>query len=184
MFLTIVVPIYLTGLQIAIEGPELVLGKNDMPSGHTRKLLQLVLFIFSPITVLLLKMQYQLVIKRWKHLQKIENQDVLEEFIGLNCLLNKLHVQNSKAMKVDLCFEITHQIAITIVLLMFSTSQTKTTSGMEAIFVPEGKIILGIIINGYFIFSASMLIGKDIVRAYYLKILGTKILEISKPFRV
>lgn len=154
-------PIYLTGLQIAIEGPGLVLGKHDIPSGHTRQLLQLVLFICSPITVLLLKMQYQLTIKTWKHLQKIENQDVMGEFIGLNFLLNKLHIQNSKAMKVDLCFEITHQIAITVVLLMFSTSQTKTTSGMEAIFVPKGNVILGININGYFIFSVSMLIGEE-----------------------
>ena len=162
-------PIYLTGLQIAIEGPGLVLGKNDIPSGYKRKLLQLAMVICSPITVLVLKMQYQLTIKKWKHLQKIENQDVMEEFRRLNCLLHKLDIQNSKAMKVDLCFEITHQIAITIVLLMFSTSQTKTTSAMEAIFVPKGNVFLGINIDGYFIFSVSMIIGKEF--SYYASII-------------
>ena len=154
-------PIYLTGLQIAIEGPGLVLGKNDIPSGYKRKLLQLAMVICSPITVFLIKMQYQIKIKKWKYLQGIENQVVMDEFRKLNCLLHKFEIQHSKAMKVDLSFEITHQIAITIVLLLFSISQTKTTSGMEAIFVPKGDVILGIIINGYFIFSASMLLGKE-----------------------
>ena len=158
--LTILVPTYLTGLQIAIEGPGLVLGKKDVPSGYKRKLLQLALVVCSPITVLALKMQYQLALQKWKRLQKIENQDVINEFRELNFLLHQLDVQHSKAMKVDLTFEIFHQIAITIVLLMFSTSQTKTTSAMEAIFVPKGNFILGININGYFIFTASMLIGK------------------------
>ena len=96
----------------------------------------------------------------------------MEEFRRLNCLLHKLDIQNSKAMKVDLCFEITHQIAITIVLLMFSTSQTKTTSAMEAIFVPKGNVFLGINIDGYFIFSVSMIIGKEF--NYYASIIWAK----------
>ena len=77
-------PIYLTGLQIAIEGPGLVLGKNDIPSGYKRKLLQLAMVICSPITVFLIKMQYQIKIKKWKYLQGIENQVVMDEFRKLN----------------------------------------------------------------------------------------------------
>ena len=139
----------------------MVLGKKDVPSGYKRKLLQLALVVCSPITVLALKMQYQLALQKWKRLQKIENQDVINEFRELNFLLHQLDVQHSKAMKVDLTFEIFHQIAITIVLLMFSTSQTKTTSAMGAIFVPKGNVFLGINIDGYFIFSVSMIIGKE-----------------------
>ena len=91
----------------------------------------------------------------------------MNEFRELNSLLHKLDVQHSKAMKVDLTFEIFHQIAITIVLLIFSTSKTKTTSAMEAIFVPKGNVFLGINIDGYFIFTASMLIGKKHTVAEY-----------------
>jgi len=117
------------------------------------------LVFFSPITVLLLKLQYQLTLKKWTNIQEIENQNVLAEFESLSYLLNKLEKQHWKAMNMDLSFEIFHQTAITIVLLLFSISQTKTTSAMEAIFVPQGNEIFGIIINGYFIFNTSLAIG-------------------------
>ena len=65
--------------------------------------------------------------------------------------------QRAKAVRIDIGFEVTHQIAITIILVLFSTSQTRTTSGMEALFLPNGSTFLGI--EGIYIFTGSMVLS-------------------------
>ena len=65
--------------------------------------------------------------------------------------------QRAKAVRIDIGFEVTHQIAITIILVLFSTSQTRTTSGMEALFLPNTSTFLGI--EGIYLFTGSMLLS-------------------------
>ena len=45
-----------------------------------------------------------------------------------------------KRDKMDNSFEVTHEIAIGILMVLFATSQTRTTSGLEALFQIEGNV--------------------------------------------
>ena len=47
-----------------------------------------------------------------------------------------------KRDKIDLSFEITHEIAIGILMVLFASSQTRTTSGLEALFQLDGNVEL------------------------------------------
>ena len=60
-------------------------------------------------------------------------------------------------MKIDVSFEVTHQIATSLILVLFSISQTRTSSGLEVLFDPEGDVLFGI--NGVVIFTASMILS-------------------------
>ena len=47
--------------------------------------------------------------------------------------------QKAKRIKMDIMFEITHEIAIGIMMVAFAGSQTRTTAGLEGLFQTEGK---------------------------------------------
>ena len=47
--------------------------------------------------------------------------------------------QKAKRIKMDIMFEITHEVVIGIMMVAFAGSQTRTTSGFEALFQTEGK---------------------------------------------
>ena len=47
--------------------------------------------------------------------------------------------QKTKRIKMDIMFEITHEIAIGLMMVVFAASQTRTTSGLEGLFQTEGK---------------------------------------------
>ena len=47
--------------------------------------------------------------------------------------------QKAKRIKMDIMFEITHEIVIGIMMVAFAGSQTRTTSGLEGLFQTEGK---------------------------------------------
>ena len=47
--------------------------------------------------------------------------------------------QKAKRIRMDIMFEITHEIVIGIMMVMFAGSQTRTTSGLEGLFQTKGK---------------------------------------------
>ena len=47
--------------------------------------------------------------------------------------------QKTKRVKLDIMFELTHEIAIGIMMVAFAGSQTRTTAGLEGLFQTEGK---------------------------------------------
>ena len=55
-----------SSVQTAIECPGLPLGLVDVPAGWSRRVLQVAVAVLSPITVLLLRLQFQLTQKRFK----------------------------------------------------------------------------------------------------------------------
>jgi hypothetical protein len=135
----IAIPMLLTSIQIAIENPGLPLGLSDITPGWKKKSIQAVLMVFFPVTILLLRLQQQLTLKKRERIQDGQNYYLLGEFDRLNKMLQKLDAQRMKAMKMDIAFELCHQIFLNICLVLFATSDTRTETGMEALVHNEGK---------------------------------------------
>ena len=57
----------------------------------------------------------------------------------INWPLKLMEDQKTKRIKMDIMFEITHEIVIGIMMVAFAGSQTRTTSGFEGLFQTEGK---------------------------------------------
>ena len=137
--LTIVLPILFTAGQTAIEAPGFPLGLADIEPGWKRKTVQLMICIFSPLTIALLRLQYQLTLKKKERVQELQNKNLIGEFNRLNRLATKMDLQRKKAIKVDIAFEVAYQIFINLILVLLSKSDTRTTSSMESLFNQEGK---------------------------------------------
>ena len=73
-----------------------------------------------------------------------ESQDnkFFVEFTELSKLFLVMEEKKRKRDKLDLSFEITHEIAIGILMVLFASSQTRTTSGLEALFQIDGTVEL------------------------------------------
>ena len=138
-FLTLAVPIYIIGIQTAVNDPELPLGLAVISPGCKRKTIQTLMMIFSPITIILLKLQHQIIQRKRAKLLEMQNKYLISEFNKLSSLLQKLEVHKRKMIKTDIAFEVTHQMFINLVLVFFSTSDTRTETGMEILFNQEGK---------------------------------------------
>ena len=74
---------YLTSVKVVLENPGLPLGLTSIPLGCKRKIIQTLMIIFSPVTILLLRMQYQLVVKKRERLQEKQNPYLFGEFCRL-----------------------------------------------------------------------------------------------------
>ena len=137
--LTIVLPILFTAGQTAIEAPGFPLGLADIEPGWKRKTVQLMICIFSPLTIALLRLQYQLTLKKKERVQELQNKNLIGEFNRLNRLATQMDLQRKKAIKIDIAFEVAYQIFINLILVLLSKSDTRTTSSMESLFNQEGK---------------------------------------------
>lgn len=137
--LTIVLPILFTAGQTAKEAPGFPLGLADIEPGWKRKTVQLMICIFSPLTIALLRLQYQLVLKKKERVQELQNKNLIGEFNRLNRLATQMDLQRKKAIKIDITFEVAYQIFINLILVLLSKSDTRTTSSMESLFNQEGK---------------------------------------------
>jgi hypothetical protein len=78
---------YLSSSQTAIEAPGLPFGLVELPKGWTRTLLQLIMIILSPFTILLLRLQYELTLARWQLGKELQNESLFKEFGHLSSLL-------------------------------------------------------------------------------------------------
>ena len=136
-------PMLASSVQTAMETPGLPLGLADVPAGWKRRVLQVAIVIFFPITILLLRLQYQLTLKRWEVAKESQDYRFFGEFNRLSSLLTIMEDQKRKREKMDVSFEVTHEIALGIMMVLFAKSQTKTTSGLEALFQIEGEVEVG-----------------------------------------
>ena len=138
-FLTLAVPMYIIGIQTTANDPELPLGLAAISPGCKRKTIQILMMIFSPITIILLKLQHQIVQRKREKILDKQNEYLVSEFNKLSSLLQKMEEHKKKMIKTDSAFEVAHQMFINLVLVLFSTSGTRTETGMEALFNQEGK---------------------------------------------
>ena len=133
------------------------MGLNDILSGYKKKTIQVFLMVFSPITPLLLKLQHQIMLKkRGNTLQMQHNYDI-NEFNKLTLLLMKMEEQRKKMIKIDMAFEISNQMFINILLVLFSISETRTETAFESLFNQEGESDFGI--SNLTIFIASTVLS-------------------------
>ena len=169
----LILPMVLTSIQTAIEAPGLPLGFAKISPGWKKKLFQGAIIIFSPITILLLRLQYQLTFKKWEKLQELQDEKKFDEFSRLTSLLMIMQNQQTKRIKMDLAFEVANEIFIGALMVAFASSQTKTTTGLESLFQIEGDLEIRDIKTGldnYDIFIGSTVVSflsflKSYVRA-------------------
>ena len=130
---------YIIGIQTAVSDPALPLGLAVISPGSKRKTIQILMMIFSPITIILLKLQHEIVKRKREKLLEMQNKYLVSEFNKLSSRLQKMDEHKKKMIKTDIAFEVAHQMFINLVLVLFSTSDTRTETGMEALFNQEGK---------------------------------------------
>ena len=130
---------YIIGIQTAANDPGLPLGLTDISPGCKRKTIQILMMIFSPVTIILLKLQHQIIQKKREKLLEMQNKYLVSEFNKLSSLLQKMEIHKKKMIKTDIAFEVAHQMFINLVLVLFSTSDTRTETGLEALFNQEGE---------------------------------------------
>ena len=86
----LVLPMLLSSIQTAKETPALVLGMNTVSPGWKKKLLQTSIVIFSPVTILLMRLQYQMTLKKFEKLQELQNEKFFDEFSRILSLLEEM----------------------------------------------------------------------------------------------
>ena len=124
-FLTLAAPMIITSIQTAAYDPGLPLGVSNLPPGCKRKIFQTLMSIFFPFTILLLRLQHQIVQKKRERILELQNPYLIMEFNRLSSLLQKMEEHKKKMVKIDIAFEIAHQMFINLVLVLFSTSETR-----------------------------------------------------------
>ena len=132
--LTITIPMWSASIKIALDAPEVPLGIEEIQSGGKKKAVQCVLMLFGPLTVLLVRLQYMMTLKKFERIQELQNQHHFNEFKRLGSLSRKLENYKNDTFKAEIAFETTNQIFLNIMLVLLSTSQTKTSSAFEELF--------------------------------------------------
>ena len=157
MFLTIVLPMLITSFQTAMLSPGLPLGLNDISPGYKRKNIQVFLIACSPITPLLLKLQHRITLKKRENTLEMQHEYDISDFNELTLLLLQMEEQRKKMVKIDMAFEISNQMFLNILLVLFSISETRTETAFESLFNQEGEADFGI--SNLTIFIASTVVS-------------------------
>ena len=144
-------------VKIALDAPEIPLGIEEIQPGCKKKALQFVLILFGPLTVLLVRLQYEMTLKKFEMVQELQNEHLFNEFNQLSSRSKKLENHKNDTVKAEIAFEITNQIFMNIFLVLLSTSQTKTSSAFEGLFRTDGKGMFGI--NNVYIYIFSTILG-------------------------
>ena len=138
-FMTFTLPMLITSFQTAIFNPGLPFGLNDISPGYKRKTVQAFVMVSSPITPLLLRLQHQITLKKRKNSLEMQHEYDMNEFSELTLLLLQMEEQRKKMVKIDMAFEISNQMFINILLVLFSISETRTETAFESLFNQEGE---------------------------------------------
>ena len=131
-------------IKIGLDAPEVPLGIEEIQPGCKKKVIQCVLMLFGPLTVVLVRLQYLMTLKKFERVQELQNEHLFNEFNQLSSRLKKLENHKNDTVKAEIAFEITNQIFMNIILVLLSTSQTKTSSAFEGLFRPDGEGMFGI----------------------------------------
>ena len=68
----------------------------------------------------------------------LQNEQYFAEFNKLTALLILMEEYRRKRIRIDIAIELSNEIFIGILMVSFSSSQTKTETGLEALFQVEG----------------------------------------------
>ena len=147
----------ITSVQTAMLNPGLPVGLNDILCGHKKKTVQLFLVVFSPITPLLLRLQHQTTLTKRENTLEMQHEYDMNECNKLTLLLLQMEEQRKKMVKIDMAFEISNQMFLNILLVLFSISETRTETAFESLFNQEGEADFGI--SNLTIFIASTVVS-------------------------
>ena len=129
----------ITSVQIATLNPGLPFGLNGVSPGYKRKTIQVFLMVSFPITPLLLRLQHQIMLKKRENTLEMQHEWDISEFSELTFLLLQMEEQRKKMVKIDMAFEISNQMFINILLVLFAISETRTETAFESLFNQEGQ---------------------------------------------
>ena len=143
-------------IKIGLDSPEVPLGIEEIQPGCKKKAIQCVLMLFGPLTVILVRLQYMMTLKKFERVQELQSEHLFKEFNQLSSRSKKLEKHKNDTVKVEIAFETTNQIFMNIFLVLLSTSQTKTSSAFEGLFRTDGQGMFGIPTVSIYIFSTTL----------------------------
>ena len=76
--------------------------------------------------------------KRQEKLKFLQNEQYFAEFNRLTALLILMEEYRKKRIRIDIAIELSNEMFIGILMVLFSSSETKTETGLEALFQVEG----------------------------------------------
>ena len=68
----------------------------------------------------------------------LQNEQYFAEFNKLTALLILMEEYRRKRIRIDIAIELSNEMFIGILMVLFSSSETKTETGLEALFQVEG----------------------------------------------
>ena len=68
----------------------------------------------------------------------LQNEQYFAEFNRLTALLILMEEYRKKRIRIDIAIELSNEMFIGILMVLFSSSETKTETGLEALFQVEG----------------------------------------------
>lgn len=68
----------------------------------------------------------------------LQNEQYFAEFNRLTALLILMEEYRRKRIRIDIAIELSNEMFIGILMVLFSSSETKTETGLEALFQVEG----------------------------------------------
>jgi hypothetical protein len=77
-------------------------------------------------------------LKRQEKLKFLQNEQYFAEFNRLTALLILMEEYRKKRIRIDIAIELSNEMFIGILMVLFSSSETKTETGLEALFQVEG----------------------------------------------
>ena len=159
MATTIVVPLLISSIQLAISNPGLIFNSNRKDKWSVRFMrVGVILTCFvNPIILKIADEHIQEKIRKYS-----QSSDSNENFFKLISKMKEVKTKLSRLLRVDLGLELIYQISLQLILVLLSISKTPTTGGLEAFFEQTDNILLVILTT--WSFKTCVLLQKSAIK--------------------
>ena len=139
MATTIVGPLFISSIQLAISNPGLVFNSRRKDKWSVSLMRVGVIFtsFVNPIFLNIAHENIQEEIRKYS-----QTSDLSEKLIKMVNKKKEIKEKLSRLLKVDLGLELIYQISLQLILVLLSISKTPTTSGLEAFFEQTNNVVL------------------------------------------
>ena len=131
---SIIIPQVLAGARLASQSPEILFGGR---AKKHRTMFTILAFISFPFHPIILELQEEYINLKLKNDES--NRLLLQKRFAIRYSLRSFK-------KLELCLETIFQLTLQLILILYATSETKTTSGLDQIFREENPLALGFLI--------------------------------------
>ena len=140
MATTIVAPLLICGLQLAVSNPVLIFNSKRKDKVYER-IIRIGVILTSLVNPIFLKLAHENIQEKLREYLLTSNlRD--DEVIKLVNKKDEVKKKLSRLLKVDLGLELIYQITLQLILVLLSITKTPTTGGLEAFFEQTDNVVL------------------------------------------